>query len=112
MRLPQANARLTAVTGKGFSEDWDSAGTSGTTRWSGKADAYVQAESTDVRDGQRDSVVITRSVVLPSGVPVQVGDTLALTWQKTSVTWPVLAVIERVAPAGVPGSTVVQVDPA
>jgi ribosomal protein S28E/S33 len=111
MRLPQANARLTAVTGRGYSEDWDAAGTAGSTRWSGQADAYVQTQAQEVRDGGRDSTVITRSVVLPSEVPVEVGDTLALTYRETAVSWPVVSVIARTGPAGVRSTTLVEVEP-
>ena len=111
MRLPQANARLTAVTAKGFTEDWDDAGTTGSARWTGTADAYVQTDVASARDGSRESTVEARSVVLPSGIPVQVGDRLGLVYQRTSVTWPVVGVIARTAPPGVAGTTLVTVEP-
>ena len=111
MRLPQANARLTAVTARGFSEDWDATETAGSSRWTGRADAYVQTDDRQERDGSRDSRVQTRTVVLPSGIPVQPGDTLALTYLKTAVSWPVVGVIARTAPAGVAGTTLVEVEP-
>jgi hypothetical protein len=111
VRLPQRNALLTSITGKGLSEDWDDAATTGSVKWEGRADAYVQTDDRQVRDGTRDSEVITRTVVLPSKLPVEVGDTLGLTVDETPVSWPVVALTERLAPAGVPGTTLVEVTP-
>ncbi len=111
MNLPQANARLTAVVARGHSEDWDEGEEAGAERWAGTADAYVQQAQQQVRDGARDSTVVTRSIVLPPNVPVHVGDTLRLVWRETPVSWPVVAVTERVAPPGVPGTTVVEAQP-
>lgn len=111
MRLPHGNARITAVTGKGYSEDWDSAGTTAASaRWTGVADAFVVDERRNVYDGERASTVVTRSVVVPAELDVRIGDSLTMTYQGAPLTLRVKGLVEQEPPPGVPGTTVVEAE--
>lgn len=66
MRLPQANATLTAVSGGGLSEDDGGSytGSADSAKWTGSADAYVSEEvltdvdATGLNEAKRTFIVI------------------------------------------------------
>lgn len=111
LRLPHANATITKVTDPGSSDDWDDAATTGPTRWEGKADAFVRdTRRREINDGRTDFVDV-RTVSLPEGVSVAAGCTLTLTYRGAQLVVPVLTLVAHTAPPGVPGGSVVEVEP-
>lgn len=111
LRLPHANAAITKVTEPGSADDWDQSSTTGATRWQGEADAFVRdTRRREVNDGRTDYVDV-RIVNLPEGVSVATGCTLHLTYRDEQLVVPVLTLVAHVAPPGVPGGTVVEVEP-
>lgn len=105
--LPQTNATLTAVTGAGGSEDYDTAATTGAVKWEGRATAYFSERRARVEDGDSTSIVVTRSLVVAASLPVEwaQGDTLTFTYRGTATSGQVRA-IERHEVPGVALATV------
>ena len=108
--LPHRNATLTAITAHGYEGDWASASTDGSATWTGTAAAVVVDDTRRESTGSSSSVLVTRSVVLPAALSVNVGDKLTLSWHGTTITPTVKSVVRREPPAGVDGTLLVEVE--
>lgn len=88
MTIPYTNGVLTAVTGVGTSDDYDTPASSGTNRWTGTTGIYVAEEILEeLTDGQINEVQRTRLEIPHTvGRLVQRGDTLTYTHEGTTRT--------------------------
>ncbi len=110
MRLPHANARLTSVTRKGYAEDWDDAATSGSSRWTGVADAYISDDQRNIYEDGRASKIISRSIVVPADLSVEVGDVLTLSFRGSTITPAVKGILRQQPSPGIDGTTLLEVE--
>ena len=109
--LAHANAEIVKVTKSGGQGDGWEGPTDGPTRWEGRADAFVRNyRRREMSDGRTEYVDVRR-VNLPDGVPVETTDTLTLIYKGEQLVVPVLNLVTNEAPPGVPGGTVVEVEP-
>jgi hypothetical protein len=75
------NARLTAVSGGGSSEDGDQEAGSNPAKWTGSAEAYVREEVLDHTGSDGLDRLVKTEIILPGNLPVTVEpeDTLTYT---------------------------------
>lgn len=98
-RLPQQNARLTAIRGPGFSADADLPATSGEAKWTGVSDAYVTEEQvTSTVSGRLDLFERTALIIpgdLRPPVAIALGDSVTFDYAGFTQTRTVRAVRAR-----------------
>lgn len=56
---PQTNATVTAVTGQGRPDDWDTAAVAGEAKWEGEARAYYRESLVELRNPTAGTVTVT-----------------------------------------------------
>lgn len=61
---PQTNATVTAVTGQGRPDDWDTAAVAGAGKWAGEARAYYRESLVEVRGDGRVTTTLRRELIL------------------------------------------------
>ena len=110
MPLPSHNATLTSIAPDGYTADWTSTATTAAATWTGTADAWVRDDRRNVYTNGAASTVVERTVVLPSNLTVNIGDTLTLVWKGATITPQVKGVVRREPPAGIAGSMVVEIE--
>lgn len=110
LRLPHRNAILTSVKASSLASDWNTASSDGSIIWSGTADAVIMDDSRRVTDGSDSSKIVTRSIVLPSALPITVGNKLSLDWNASTITPTVKSVVRREPPAPLEGTILVEVE--
>lgn len=66
--LPQTNATLLAVTGRGSSGDWDRPGVAGAAKWAGRARAYYRDSLDRVQQGETVNVLKRRELIVEAAV--------------------------------------------
>lgn len=83
MSIPVANATLTAISGGGLAEDYDTPASAGSARWTGSVGAYVVDELVRAVSPGRVDELRKTSIVLPAGIArkAQRGDALTFTYQ-------------------------------
>ena len=76
------NAMLTAVSGPGFTEDYDDPGTSGSGKWTGTEEVLFSEQAERVQIGGSSNIIVARYVVVDAelDVPWEIGDVLTLTY--------------------------------
>lgn len=104
--LPQTNCELIAVHGAGGSEDFDRAPGAGAAKWTGRSGAYLRQREERVTTGTASSIVITRSLIVEAGLPVDwsEGDVLTITGPAGTQT-PIVRGIEPFTHPTAPGET-------
>jgi hypothetical protein len=101
MKLPAiTNATLTAVTGAGFSDDYDDAATAGASKWSGSEDVFYRTSAERIDAGGSSDVIVGRSLVVSDALAVdfEIGDVLSWTYRDEAQS----ATVRRVAPTTAP----------
>lgn len=88
MTIPYSNGTLTGITAVGVSDDYDTAATTGTSRWAGSEPVYVAEEILEeLTDGRVDQVQRTRlEIPYRTGKLVKRGDTLTFTFESATQT--------------------------
>jgi hypothetical protein len=101
-RLPQANARLTAISGQGFSADGDLTATAGTPKWQGSSDCYViEDEVTSTAAGRLD-LYSKDAIIIPGdlrpAVDIEPGDAVTYQYAGATTTRTVRNIRARIMP--------------
>lgn len=106
--LPQTNAHVTLITGQGASEDYDTAGAAGASKWHGRQAVYFAERRERVVAAGGVDYALVRSVILPAGdVPlglVDRGDVLRIQTHDGRVEDAAVDAVERRAVPGLPGT--------
>lgn len=109
MRLPHSNATVTAISAKAFSADWDDGGTVSGAYWTGRADAYLTDERHNDYLNGSSTLVVTRSLIVPSELAVNVEDTLTVLWGGQTITATVRGILRQNPPPGIPAAVATSV---